>query len=77
MTRDWVWIITDAQTDRVSSGFSLESLTLTEKKALTQTNIVTKVIIKILGLRQATWLTPLTYSPLSGTLGHRKVTPQG
>ena len=29
MTRDWVWIITDAQTDRVSSGFSLTDFTLT------------------------------------------------
>ena len=26
MTRDWVWIITDAQTDRVSSGFSSTDL---------------------------------------------------
>ena len=25
MTRDWVWIITDAQTDRVSSGLVLQT----------------------------------------------------
>ena len=27
MTRDWVWIITDAQTDRVSSDLVLQTLT--------------------------------------------------